>query len=117
MTLIEIILLALVSTVRPTSLAAVYALLCTESPRRLMIAYVIAGLVFTIAFGVLVIWAFNGIDLNAGTDRTKGIAEIIGGAARAAVRVRGAGRADRRGASRRRAEGDAAASTSCSTTG
>jgi Sap, sulfolipid-1-addressing protein len=76
----EIIILALASTVRPTSLAAVYALLSTEAPRRLMTVYVIAGLVFTIAFGLLVIWAFNGVDINSGSSRTKGIAELAGGA-------------------------------------
>jgi Sap, sulfolipid-1-addressing protein len=78
-TLFEVIVLGLVSTVRPTSLAAVYALLSTESPRRLMIAYVVAGLVFTVAFGVLVIWVFNGINISSGTNRTRGIAEIAGG--------------------------------------
>ena len=76
---VEIILLALVSTVRPTSLAAVRALLSSPSPRRLMSGYVAAGLVFTIAFGVLVIWAFNGINVGSGTHRTRGIADIAGG--------------------------------------
>ncbi len=76
---IEIIVLALVSTVRPTSLAAVRALLSDPSPRRLMIGYVAAGLAFTVAFGVVVIWAFNGISVNSGTNRTKGIADIAGG--------------------------------------
>jgi hypothetical protein len=77
---IEGILLALASTIRPTSLAAVYALVSYPSPRRLMIAYTVAGLVFTVGFGVLVIWAFNGIDINSGDDKTKGIAELIAGA-------------------------------------
>ena len=76
---IEVVLLALASTVRPTSLAAVYALIANESPRRLMAVYIIAGLAFTIAFGLPVIWAFNGIDVNSGTHETKGIAEIGGG--------------------------------------
>jgi Sap-like sulfolipid-1-addressing protein len=76
---IEVVLLALVSTVRPTSLAAVYALVGTEFPRRLMVAYITAGLTFTVAFGLLVIWAFNGVDINSGSDETKGIAEIAGG--------------------------------------
>lgn len=76
---VEIVVLALVSTVRPTSLAAIRALLSTDSPRRLMTGYVAAGLAFTVAFGLIVIWVFNGIDVNSGTDRTKGIAEIAGG--------------------------------------
>lgn len=77
---VEIILLALVTSIRPTSLAAVYALLAAEAPRRLMLAYVIAGLAFTIAFGLLVVGVLHGISLHTGSDRTKGVAEIIGGA-------------------------------------
>ena len=75
----EVFLLALLSTVRPTSMAATYALVSSPEPRRLMIAYVLAGLSFTVAFGLLVIWAFSGLDLNAGTSRTKSYAELAGG--------------------------------------
>jgi Sap, sulfolipid-1-addressing protein len=71
--------LALASTLRPTSLAAVYALVREQSPRRLMTAYVAAGLVFTVAFGLIIILAFKGIHLRSGSKRTKGIAEIAGG--------------------------------------
>ena len=77
--IIEIIALALASTVRPTSLAAVSALLAHESRRRLLLAYVVCGLAFTIAFGVVIVGAFHGIHLSAGSDRTKAIAEIAGG--------------------------------------
>jgi hypothetical protein len=77
---LEVILLALASTIRPTSLAAVYTLLSSASPRRLMTAYVVAGLLFTIAFGALVVWAFHGITVSSGTDRAKGVADIVGGA-------------------------------------
>jgi hypothetical protein len=76
---LEVILLALASTIRPTSLAAVYTLLSSASPRRLMTAYVTAGLLFTIAFGALVVWAFHGITVSSGTNRAKGIADIAGG--------------------------------------
>jgi Sap, sulfolipid-1-addressing protein len=75
---IEVILLALASTIRPTSLAAVYTLLSGASPRRLMTAYVVAGLLFTIAFGAVVVWAFHGITVSSGS-RAKGIADIAGG--------------------------------------
>lgn len=77
--IIEIIVLALASTVRPTSLAAVSAILSHASRRRLLLAYIAAGLAFTIAFGVVVVGAFHGIELDAGSDRTKGIANIVGG--------------------------------------
>lgn len=76
---IEIVVLALASTVRPTSLAAVYALARDESPRWLMTVYVAAGLAFTVSFGLLIIFAFKGIDVSAGSSETKTIAEIAGG--------------------------------------
>jgi hypothetical protein len=77
--IIEIVALALASTVRPTSLAAVTTLLSHESRRRLMLAYVAGGLAFTIAFGIVVVGAFHGIHIGAGSDRTKAIADIVGG--------------------------------------
>jgi Sap, sulfolipid-1-addressing protein len=76
---IEIILLAVATTVRPTSLAAVGALLSTVAPRRLMIFYTAAGLTFTVAVGLLIVEGFQGVDINSGTDRTKGIAEMASG--------------------------------------
>ncbi|MDW5594260.1 GAP family protein [Conexibacter stalactiti] len=78
--ILEIFVLALASTIRPTSLAAVCALLSHDSRRTLLWAYVAAGLAFTIGFGLLVVFAFHGIHIEAGADRTKGIADIVGGA-------------------------------------
>lgn len=75
----EIVLLALASTVRPTSLAAVSTLLARDSRRRLMIAYVACGLAFTFMFGVVVVGAFHGVHLQSGTSRTQGIADTVGG--------------------------------------
>jgi hypothetical protein len=85
--IIEIFVLALASTVRPTSLAAVCALLAHDGRRRLMSAYVVAGLAFTLAFGALIVGATSGIHLHSGTDKTKGIADIIGGVAALAFGV------------------------------
>jgi hypothetical protein len=76
---IELILLALVTAVRPTAVAAIYTLVSAPSPRRLMSVYVIAGMAFTITFGLIVIVAFKGIQIHSGTSRTTAIAEIIGG--------------------------------------
>jgi Sap, sulfolipid-1-addressing protein len=83
----EIFVLALASTVRPTSLAAVCALLSHDGRRRLMAAYVVAGLAFTLAFGALIVGATSGVHLHSGTDETKGIADIIGGVAALAFGV------------------------------
>jgi hypothetical protein len=75
--IIEIFALAVASTVRPTSVAAVYALLTQDAPRRLMGAYIAAGLAFTLAFGAIVLAATQGIHINSGTD--KAVADIAGG--------------------------------------
>lgn len=81
--IIEIILLALATTIRPTSMAAVLALLSVNEPRRLMSVYVLVGLAFTVAFGLVVVfvfaWTSSGVQIHAGTDRTNGTAEILGG--------------------------------------
>jgi Sap, sulfolipid-1-addressing protein len=76
---VELILLALASTVRPTSLAAVYAILSSDAPRRLLTAYVAAGVAFTIIIGLAVLGVVDGADVRAGTSHTKGIAEVAGG--------------------------------------
>ena len=44
-----------------------------------MVAYIAAGLAFTLAFGAIVVGATQGIHINSGTDKTKGIADIVGG--------------------------------------
>jgi Sap, sulfolipid-1-addressing protein len=77
--IVEVFVLALACTVRPTSLAAVYALISRDTRRGLMSAYVIAGLAFTLAFGMIVVGATEGIHVHSGTDRTKAIADIAGG--------------------------------------
>jgi hypothetical protein len=75
--IIEILALALASTARPTSVAAVYALLARDEPRRLIGVYTAAGLVFTLAFGAIVLAATQGIHLHSGTD--KAVADLVGG--------------------------------------
>ena len=77
--IVEIFVLALASTVRPTSLAAVYTLVSHDARRRLMWAYVVAGLLFTVAFGAIIVGATHGIHLGSGTSKAKGIADIAGG--------------------------------------
>lgn len=76
---LEIVVLALASTIRPTSLAAVYAILASDAPRRLMTAYIAAGLAFTIAVGLLILGAVGGIGTHPGSSHTKAVAELVGG--------------------------------------
>ena len=75
--IVEVVVLALASTVRPTSLAAVCALVSQDTRRRLMWAYVIAGLMFTLAFGAIVVAATHGIHVHSG--RAKGSADLAAG--------------------------------------
>jgi hypothetical protein len=74
-----LIVLALATAIRPSSLAAVYALLASASPRRFMFAYVFAGVAFTVTFGVLVIGVFEGIAIDAGTHHTRAVGQVAGG--------------------------------------
>ena len=85
--IVEIFVLALASTVRPTSLAAVYTLVSHDARRRLMWAYVVAGLLFTVAFGAVIVGATDGIHVGSGTSKTKGIADIAGGVVALALGV------------------------------
>jgi Sap-like sulfolipid-1-addressing protein len=73
----EMFVLALACAVRPASLAAVYALVSHDARRRLMWAYVLAGLAFTVGFGVIIVGATHGIHVHSG--KAKGIADLIGG--------------------------------------
>jgi hypothetical protein len=75
----EMFVLALACAVRPTSLAAVYALVSHDARRRLMWAYVLAGLAFTIGFGAIVVGLTDGIHLHSGSNKTKAIADLAGG--------------------------------------
>ena len=85
--IVEIFVLALASTIRPTSLAAVYTLLGPESRRRLMLTYVVTGLTFTVAFGLVIVYASHGVQFHSGSDRTKAVAEIVGGVAAVALGI------------------------------
>src|SRR5262249_31759555 len=47
--------------------------------RRLMWAYVVAGLAFTIGFGAIVVGLTHGIHMHSGSSKTKAIADLAGG--------------------------------------
>jgi hypothetical protein len=49
------LLLALISAVRPTSLAAVYAILHSRRPRRLLLIFDVSGLAVTLAVGLVLV--------------------------------------------------------------
>jgi hypothetical protein len=77
---IEIIILALASALRPTSLAAAYALLATRQ-HRLLVAFVLAGFPFSTVIGIIVVAAINGAQLRHGTSTFDAIVNLIAGVA------------------------------------
>jgi hypothetical protein len=62
----EALVLALTTVVRPTSLAAVVAMLSTQHPQRLLAIYVAAGLAFSLAVGTLVVVLLGGLHMTRG---------------------------------------------------
>jgi hypothetical protein len=103
---VEALILAAASAVRPsTSLAAVYALLSSPSPRTPLGAFVAAGLTFSVAIGVLVVTVMHGVDLPGGPSARTAVVDLLGGTAMLGFAVGvGSGRVRRQG--ERRAPGD-----------
>ena len=83
----DVIVLALASAPRPAGLATLYALLSESPPRRVVIAYLVAGLTFSVAIGVLVVTIFHGAGIDyRGTD-VYSVIELLGGVAALAFAV------------------------------
>ena len=90
----EALVLGLVSAVRAVPLAIVYAVLLTESPRRLLTAYLLAGVTVSVVVGVLVVTAFGASSTSsehtAGrliVDVVLGVVAIVWAAARGTGRL------------------------------
>jgi hypothetical protein len=83
----EAILLAVANSMRPAGLAAVYALLSAANSRRLLIAYITTGFVWSVAIGILVVSAFHGVNLEVGTSTASSIVFVLGGGAALALSV------------------------------
>jgi hypothetical protein len=76
---IEALVLALSAVVRPTSAAAVIAMLSTRRPQRLLAAYILAGIAFTVTIGVLVVVLLQGLG-PARSNVARPIVDIVLGA-------------------------------------
>src|SRR5829696_8803321 len=75
----DVLVLALASAPRPAGIAALYALLSASSPRRVVVAYVAAGFMFSVAVGVLVVAIFHGAGIDyRGTDVYAAIELLVG---------------------------------------
>ena len=57
----EAVLLALTAVIRPTTAAAVFAMLSSPRSQRLLVAYLVAGLAFSVAVGTLVVVLLGGL--------------------------------------------------------
>jgi len=77
----EVIVLAFASGLRPAGVAALYALLSASHPRRVLIAYIVGGFVFSVTVGVIVVVAFDGADIKYGGGNVESAIELVGGAA------------------------------------
>jgi hypothetical protein len=77
---LEAIVLAIGSGARPAGLAAVYTLMARNHPRRLLLAYIAAGFVFSAGLGIIVVVAFSNADLDP-PPVLSGIFDLVVGAA------------------------------------
>jgi Sap, sulfolipid-1-addressing protein len=77
----EVIVLALGSAPRPAGVAALYALLSAPHPRRVLVAYVIAGFVFSAAIGIAVVAFFHGAGLRHQNSVVNSLIQLLAGVA------------------------------------
>ena len=76
----EVLVLALSTVIRPTSTAAVFAMLAAARPTRLLLAYIISGAAFSCGFGVVVIILLSGWTRPAAQDEVRAVIGIVVGA-------------------------------------
>jgi hypothetical protein len=76
----EALVLALSAVVRPTSAAAVVAMLSTRHPQRLLAAYLVAGLAFSVAVGALVVVLLGGRDSASTSPALRPVVDLVLGA-------------------------------------
>ena len=59
----EVLLLALSTVIRPTTVAALFAILAHSHPHRLLVAYIVGGLAFSLTVGALIVVLLRGVGL------------------------------------------------------
>jgi len=77
----EALLLALTTIIRPTTLAAVFAILATRSPQRLLLVYVVAAAAFSIMIGILVIALLRGLLSSTSSSAPRPVLDLVLGGA------------------------------------
>jgi Sap, sulfolipid-1-addressing protein len=84
---VDVVVLALASAPRPAGIAALYALISASPPRHVLVAYLVAGLTFSVGVGVLVVAIFHGAGIDyRGTD-VYSATQLLGGLAALAFAV------------------------------
>jgi MFS family permease len=76
----EALVLALSTVIRPTSAAAVFAMLAAARPRRLLLAYIICGFAFSGGIGVVVVILLSGWTRPEAEDEARAVIGIVVGA-------------------------------------
>jgi len=76
----EALVLALSTVIRPTSAAAVFAMLATARPTRLLMAYIITGFAFSAGIGVVVVILLSGWVGPDAPDEVRAVIGIVIGA-------------------------------------
>jgi hypothetical protein len=76
----EALVLALSTVIRPTSAAAVFAMLAAARPSRLLLAYVITGFAFSAGIGVVVVILLSGWIGTEAPDEVRAVVGIVLGA-------------------------------------
>jgi hypothetical protein len=73
----EALVLALTTVIRPTSAAAVFAMLSTPRPQRLLVAYLVAGLGFSLAVGTLVVVLLGGLQSTRASSAVRPLLDLV----------------------------------------
>jgi Sap, sulfolipid-1-addressing protein len=75
--LVDILLLALVSTINPSLLAAVTVMLLLPNPKRLMLGYLLGAYTTSITLGLLIVFSLHGTGTESTSKHTIGPVEDI----------------------------------------
>ena len=79
---LEVIILGLISAVRPaTSQAAVFALLRSNTARRSLLVFTLTGFAFSVGIGLVVVIGFDGARAAAGTSTFAAVFDLVAGVA------------------------------------
>ncbi|GAA0921330.1 GAP family protein [Pseudonocardia zijingensis] len=76
----EALVLAATTVIRPTSVAAVLAMLAASRPHRLLVAYIVGGLAFSLAVGALVVVLLGGMRTAGASSSVRPILDLVLGA-------------------------------------